>query len=220
MNCEWVNLKEIDDAVDEISELCLEFLDSPTEQLHKTIEEKLDQLKNHHGRYYVVNVFSGVWMGVNEYGIHGCTPCDVMHSLREGILLRVLKTVTNALGTKGKNALDSAIANLLCRQRCKAMRDFPKISFNHGITNLTNSAAHERVGQALALVIFLLTDDGYDLLLHKYTLFYKGKIAKIRKMEEEAAKAAEKEKAAVTKPPTPERGIPCWSVLYVLKIQI
>ena len=60
------------------------------------------------------------------------------------------------------------------------------------MTNLTRVAAHEEVGICFSLLLFMLTQDGFDLLLERYTILYERSIKKLKEKQKDP-KAKEKE---------------------------
>ena len=134
-------------------------------------EEKLAmaELNEEHHRYYCRNSFHGLWFGFNPGGIHMATPTDLLHTVRLGAIQRVIDSMVDDLGRQGKAGLDNHINYLFCHTKCTGRKAFPRIHFPRGVTNLSNLQAKERVGVALAMLLFFITKEGGQIALRAYS---------------------------------------------------
>ena len=141
---------------------------SATNNAREEEELGMEELTDVHHRYYCRNAFHGLWFGTNLGGIHTATPTDVLHTLRLGAIQRVIDAMCDELGNQGKAKLDNHINFLFCSVKCTGRKAFPRIHFPHGVSNLSNLQAKERVGVALALLLFLITKRGEEIALEAY----------------------------------------------------
>ena len=177
--CNPVTLRTVDQAVKQLS-LAHQANDQPRLEraerraTKRAVKEAEGVLHGQLYRYYLDNAFSEVWFGRSRYGIHGHTPPDVLHSARKGHMARVLKLVVAAMGNEGKLMLDNQTTRLLCSTRFHARSKFPRTNFPRGFSNLTKLTASETVGCTFSLLLFMLTPQGYALMLDRYTRFFRG----------------------------------------------
>ena len=90
--CNWVYSSEIDKLVDQaLSDP--ERKDTRGKELKKAAIKRLDLLSTH----IVKNAFRQSNFGYNYQGIHGATPCDLMHAFQLGIVRYVVTVVIGYL---------------------------------------------------------------------------------------------------------------------------
>ena len=99
------------------------------------------------------NTFWEVNLGDNNLGIFGATPTDLMHAFLEGILKYALCLYAESLTPKQQAAIDTLVDNMMGNLRSSKKKDFPRVNFTHGITNLTFLTAEEWAGIALTYLL-------------------------------------------------------------------
>jgi hypothetical protein len=126
-------------------------------------------LKKALGSHAVRNAFFPIFFG-SEYGIFGHTFADIMHVLEEGIMKYLLAVFLDPLSATVSGDLDDLVTKLLGPKanRCHGMRLFPRVNFTRGFSRLTLLSSEERVGELLALVIVLQTDEGKHVLRDRF----------------------------------------------------
>jgi hypothetical protein len=102
----------------------------------------------------------------SEYGIFGHTMADIMHLLEEGIIKYLVSVFLESLSAGVFAELDIYVNKLLGGKanRCFGSRSFPRVNFTCGFSRLTLLSSEERVGELLAIVIVLQTDQGREIL--------------------------------------------------------
>ena len=172
-NCRFVDQEDIVCALERVSDaraVCRTMGETPLNKHRREAAEKL--LKQDHHRYFCKNAFHDAWFGSSRGGIHTATPTDLLHTIRLGAMQRVVELLTTSLGNSGKAALDDSISNLFCKNRNTGRKAFPRIHYLGGISNLTMMQAKEWVGAALALLLFIGTEAGYETFLNRYVYLY------------------------------------------------
>ena len=153
--CTWVYSSEIDSLVDQA-------LSDPGENDKRRKEEKkaaikrLDMLSTH----IAENAFKDTNFGYNHQGIHGATPCDLMHAFQLGIVRYVVKVVIGYLHDDSKVLLDDLIDRLFVGKRSSEKSEYPRIDFARGFSNLTMVTADEWPGMLMAMIVAMRTKDG------------------------------------------------------------
>ena len=173
--CRFIDQKEITDAVAEVKTTRIRETQragntKAAKRARKAAEERLE---DKHHRYYCHNAFDDVWFGDTKRGIHGSTPSDLLHTLREGNLARAVALIVHVLGVPGKAELDNHVNYLFCTTSCHGSDYFPRTNFRKGISNLTKLSAKERVGTAFVLLLFLLNPRGYAIMVEQYVKHFR-----------------------------------------------
>jgi NACalpha-BTF3-like transcription factor len=127
-------------------------------------------LKKALGSHAVINAFFPLDFG-SDHGVFGHTFSDLMHVLEEGIFKYLLSVFLLPLSDTTAGDLDDLATKLLGPEanRCHGMRLFPRVNFTRGFTRLTLLSSEERVGELLALVILLQTDQGQAILEDRFS---------------------------------------------------
>ena len=104
--------------------------------------------------------FHDIDFGGDATGINGCSPTDVMHSMKLGILRYVAKWVMDWIKPAQKSIIDGVAHLVVCRQRQTESRYYPRTNFSHGITGVSMLTADEWVGVVMTTAILLQTTQG------------------------------------------------------------
>ena len=93
-----------------------------------------------------------------------------MHVLEEGVFKYLLSVFLNPLSATVSGDLDDLVTKLLGSKanRCHGMRLFWRVDFTCGFTRLTLLSSEQRVGELLALVILLQTNEGQAILMDRF----------------------------------------------------
>jgi hypothetical protein len=118
------------------------------------------------GSHVVDNAFFGVKMGSNKNGIFRACLADILHTIDEGIIPKLLKVIYEIMPDRQRSQVDDYVQYLFGgrHNRSGERTSYPRVSFTRGYTQLTLLAATERVGQLFVLAIILQTRKGCDLL--------------------------------------------------------
>lgn len=135
--CRWTEQKEIEAL------------------MGKTEEERQEQ--SHH---FIKNAFHRICFGGCKYGIHGCTPVDILHTLLHGIYRYTKETFFSIAGRDLVSIIDNLVIQLGRQARCRGRNPYPRVYFGKGISNLTQTTALENSGALMMLLLALLTADG------------------------------------------------------------
>ena len=108
------------------------------------------------------NAFAKVWFGDNPRGVTGATPVDMMHLFLHGIVRYVCKVFIEPLTATEKHELD-LLVDQICRERSTMRREYPRVNFTKGITNLKLITASEWAGVLFTLALLSTTSRGYAL---------------------------------------------------------
>ena len=117
--------------------------------------------------YVCYNAFREVDLGDNDLGIFGATPTDLMHAFLEGILKYALRLFVESLTPKQRAAIDTIVDDMMGNLRSSKKKDFPRVNFTHGITNLTFLTAEEWAGVALAYLLVCRSHRGRLVLYNE-----------------------------------------------------
>ena len=149
-------------------------------KLLKEIEDELNDLSQH----IFDNAFAHVWFGVNERGILGATPVDLMHAFLHGIVTCAIRIHLASFLDTEKDELDQLVDQMLFNVHSSERKNFPRIGFSRGLTNLTLITHDEWAGVVFTLALVAISKDGRELML---------RVANCNSNEE---KVAEKKRAA------------------------
>ena len=153
--CNWVYSSEVNELVD------LALSDPPKKDKEKkaakkTAIQQLEMLSTH----VASNTFRETNFGYNHQGIHGATPCDLMHAFQLGIVRYVVQVVIGYLHDDSKVMLDNLVDRLFVGKRSGEKSEYPRIDFSRGFSNLTMVTADEWPGMLMAMIIAMRTKDG------------------------------------------------------------
>ena len=146
----------------------------------KEIEEELNDLSQH----IFDSAFANVWFGVNERGILGATPVDLMHAFLHGIVTCAIRIYLASFSDSEKDELDQLVDQMLFNVHSSERKNFPRIGFSRGLTNLTLITHDEWAGVVFTLALVAISKDGRELML------------RVAKRNSDKEKAAEKKRAA------------------------
>jgi hypothetical protein len=122
------------------------------------------------GSHSVDNAFFGMDFGSNSEGIFKGTLADILHTIEEGAIPKLLKVVFGMMGDTDRTGIDSFVQGLFCdgHNRSSERNSYPRVSFTRGYTQLTKLSANERVGQLFVLSLMLQTKAGRLLLAPRF----------------------------------------------------
>ena len=150
-------------AVDLDNERCkytyLKFCD-----LHQIAMHGTEQERKEHSQHKVFNAFYHVSFGGQPNGLLGCTPPDILHVIRKGIVEWSVKTVLHYLSDSDKARLDYMATSFHYKHRQQHRYNFPKTNFASGFTNLSNVKASEWIGMLYLFVILSQTPVGWFII--------------------------------------------------------
>ena len=99
----------------------------------------------------VDNVFNDISHEDNINGIQTATTANILHVVKSGVVLYLLKVVYSQMSDTSLTAIDLYIEKLLLSSSAnrsgKSNSSFPHISFQIGYTKLTQLSRDERYGQ-------------------------------------------------------------------------
>ena len=104
--------------------------------------------------------FHEIDFGGDAFGINGCTPTDVMHSMKLGLLRYVSKWLMDLLKPSQKAIIDDLSYTVIARQRQTESRYYPRTNFSHSVTGVSMLTADEWVGVLFTMTILLQTNKG------------------------------------------------------------
>ena len=119
-------------------------------------QSTLQQLSQHQSML----AFHEIDFGGDAYGINGCTPTDVMHSMKLGLLRYVAKWLMDQIKPAQKAILDDLAYTVIARQRQTESRYYPRTNFSHSVTGISMLTADEWVGVLFTMTILLQTQRG------------------------------------------------------------
>jgi hypothetical protein len=127
-----------------------------------------------------------------------------MHLLEAGIIKYLVSVFLALLSATVLADLDIYASKLLGGKtnRCFGSRSFPRVNFTRGFSRLTLLSSEENVGELLALVIILQTEEGKEILKERFTTRFDERrkeraerFASKRKQDEEEDGAASDEES-------------------------
>lgn len=107
--------------------------------------------------------------GVQPFGYIGATPTDLMHAFLEGVLKYAIQSFTSKLNVRGKYDIDNMVDDMFGKLKNSMKKEFPRINFCHGVTNLSFVTAEEWVGLGLCYLLVCLSHRGQCLLQQVHT---------------------------------------------------
>jgi hypothetical protein len=129
-----------------------------------------DILRNVYGSHSFYSAFTGVDFGSNDNGILRATVADILHTVEEGLVNRLLSVLFDPMPETMKAAIDKLVEELFCmgRNRSGERDRFPRVSFQKGYSSLTLLSANERLGQLFVVAILLNTPEGRELFSARF----------------------------------------------------
>ena len=124
------------------------------------------------GSHSVDNAFFGLDFGSNKEGIFRGALADILHTIEEGALPKLLEVFYGLMGDKQRTEIDDFVHSLFCEghNRSGERQSYPRVSFTRGYTQLTRLSADERVGQLFVLAVLLQTKHDRKLLDPRFHL--------------------------------------------------
>ena len=132
--------------------------------MHSIATNGTDEQRQMYSQHEVTNAFYNINFGGQEYGLLGCTPPDILHVVRKGIVEWSVKAVLENLTDTSKAGLDSLALNFHQSHHQIQRKHFPKTNFASGFTNLSNIRSSEWVGILYLLVILAQSADGWNII--------------------------------------------------------
>ena len=135
----------------------------------KTAKQKREQYsraraylksRSHHAH---INAFFDIWFGLNQLGINGATPCDLMHIFLLGIVPTLLKTYFSGFTAGELAELDTLIDEMHSSLKNSEKYSFPRCSFKKGVTNLALLTADEWIGVVFTVTLVAVSCRGRAL---------------------------------------------------------
>jgi hypothetical protein len=125
-----------------------------------------------YGNHVVDNAFFGLDFGRTRDGIFRATLTDILHTIQEGIVPKLLQVFYGLMGDKQRTEVDDLVQAFFCEghNRSSERNSYPRVSFTRGYTQLTMLSADERVGQLFVLALLLQTKSGRAVLSPRFML--------------------------------------------------
>ncbi|CAJ1929991.1 unnamed protein product [Cylindrotheca closterium] len=122
------------------------------------------------GSHALLNAWSDVDFGPNKNNILDATSTDPMHTIEEGLIPMILEVFFGLMSPAALKEIDDYVESLFGpgRNQTREKENYPRVTFRHGYTKLTNLSSSERLGQLFLLSIILQSKKGQDLLLHRF----------------------------------------------------
>ena len=145
-------------------------LDRPTNDRagNAELNNILDYLDGR-SQHVVDNAFMHVWLGGNPLGILGSCPTDLMHAFCLGFLKYCLRIFTKSLTPTERSDFDKLADEMLIPARSRERKNFPRMNFTKGWTNMTQITAEEWPGVALTISLIAMSKKGSDLVMRSAT---------------------------------------------------
>ena len=126
------------------------------------------------GSHSVDNAFFEIDFGSNEEGIFRAAFADILHTLEEGAIPKLLAVVYGLMMDKQRTEIDDYVHYLFGEghNRSSERTEYPRVSFTRGYTQLTRLSADERVGQLFVLAVLLETRRGRELLKPRFDVLF------------------------------------------------
>jgi hypothetical protein len=137
----------------------------------RKLREKILALvcRNVFGAHPVLNAFRHIDFGANPGGIHRALFADIMHSLEEGLVPRLLEVLYGGIPPSLEGDIDSLVEGMISMgNRSAESREYPRTNYNRGFSRLTLLTADERMGQLFVTAILLSTDKGREVLRPRF----------------------------------------------------
>jgi len=116
-------------------------------------------------QHVVDNAFMAVWLGGNPLGILGACPTDLMHAFCLGFLKYCLKIFTRSLTPTERSEFDKLADEMLVPARSRERKNFPRMNFTKGWTNMTQVTADEWPGVAFTVALIAISNKGSELVM-------------------------------------------------------
>ncbi len=97
-----------------------------------------DEQRKLYSQHEVTNAFHNINFGGQEYGLLGCTPPEILHVVRKGIVEWSVKPVLENLTDTAKARLDCLALNFHKSRHQIYCKHFSKTNFASSFTNLSN----------------------------------------------------------------------------------
>ena len=142
-----------------------EFVRRTQEEIQNLIDaEDWEELKEI-SQQIIQNAWYELNFGVNEHGIHGACPLELLHWFNLGLYKYIRQMFFDQIGEKSKlakkiNMMAKTMGKFYKRQ---SDRTLPRTTFNRGIVK-GKLMAHEYTGLILVLLSVLRSKEGYDAL--------------------------------------------------------
>ena len=123
-----------------------------------------EEERKQYSQHQVLNAFQKIDFGGQKYGLLSCTPPDILHVIRKGIVEWSVKAVLENLTDTTKANIDALAINFHTNHHQSYRNKFPKTNFPSGFTNLSNIRADEWLGILYLLVIISQTAEGWNII--------------------------------------------------------
>ena len=166
VDCDWRKFNDLCDvtetALKAMGRLSLEDCDKESHyHMHcVSVKDAMRQLQEWSVHAHINAFQDHPLHGHSDKGIMGATPTDPMHVFLHGVLDYVIKTYVDYMTPTEKHVLDKFVDQILVPQRQGIRKDFPRVNFTNGVSNLTQITAEEWAGVAFTLLTFLMTQTG------------------------------------------------------------
>ena len=104
-----------------------------------------------------VNVFDLMPMGHQVMGVNGCTNHETMHMIDQGILSYLTEGIDTIVSKSDADEINSIFRTLSRYLDRQSENDFPRRATRFHFTDGTNITATERRGNALIILVVLVT---------------------------------------------------------------
>ena len=109
------------------------------------------------------NAFYQLDFGANEPSLLGASPPDVMHMIKEGLIMYIMTVFTDSMTDTVRSHVDELADNLLSNLHLGERGNHLCINFTRGMTSSIMLKAYEWPGLAFAFLFLILTEEGATL---------------------------------------------------------
>jgi hypothetical protein len=135
---------------------------------HRTLRERVctDILWKVYGSHSFLSGFHGIDFGANPHGIHRATVTDIMHTIEEGLMPKLVEVIYGLMPPNQRTAIDELVDELFSkgRNRSGERESFARVNFVRGYSSLSLLSAGQRVGQLFVLAVLLNIPKGVKIL--------------------------------------------------------
>lgn len=173
---------------------------APSQQEREAELKEIEDALQANSQHVVDNAFAHVWFGDNENGILGASLVDLMHAFLHGVVPCAIQIFLASFTDTEKAALDRLVDRMLLEVHSSERKNFPRVGFSRGITNLKLITHGEWAGVVFTLALVAISKDGHELL---------ESVAERNKKKEEAAQSQATSRRSASQVQSFRGDLPC-----------
>ena len=114
--------------------------------------------------HFIENAFWNISFGANRYGIFQYCPSENLHSIKEGLFTYLLKGLVEQLSGKWKALAELDSLFQVMSKHCKHQsdRNFPRMSFPFGFSNISKVTGDEKAGLLIVMILVMESVSGQE----------------------------------------------------------